>query len=108
LETSLGENPLILIASGIFTLVAGVWLTGHKEDGCFLCFKVILELFCCQEIEKRSLSNDEPRRKGNNRGKANTIRLSSQDYGEQIPDGLGWQTMLDPTVGPDVTINLGN
>ncbi len=37
------------------------------------------------------------------------IRPSSQDYGEQIPGGLGQQTIiLDPTVGPDVTINLGN
>ncbi len=27
---------------------------------------------------------------------------------KQIPDGLGQQTMLDPTVGPDVTINLRN
>jgi hypothetical protein len=35
-------------------------------------------------------------------------RPLSQDYGEQIPDSLGQQTMLDPTVGPDVTINLRN
>ncbi len=30
----------------------------------------VSKLFCCQEREKRSRSNDEPRRKGKNRGKA--------------------------------------
>ncbi len=30
----------------------------------------VSELFCCQEREKRSRSNDEPWRKGNNRSKA--------------------------------------
>jgi hypothetical protein len=54
------------------------------------------------------LANNEPRRKGNNRGKATISGPSCQDYGEQIPNGLGQQTMLNPTVGQDVTINLRN
>ncbi len=79
LEASLGEYPSILIALGIFTLVAGFGSQATKKMAAFfarqskwysLLFKVILELFCCQEKGKRSRSNNEPPRKGNNRGKA--------------------------------------
>jgi hypothetical protein len=45
--------------------------------------------------------------KGNNRGKA-TIGPMSQDYGEQIPACMSWQTIHDSTVGPKLTIDAGN
>ncbi len=57
-----------------------VWLTGHKEDGCFLSTTInmiyslllegIVELFYCKEREKRGRANNEHREVGNNRGKA--------------------------------------
>jgi hypothetical protein len=54
------------------------------------------------------LANNEPRRKGDNRGKATLSAPLFQDYGEQIPNGLGWQTMPECTVGPDVSIDVRN
>ena len=42
-----------------------VWLISHEEDG----LEVIVELFCCQEREKRGRVNNEPREVGNNCGK---------------------------------------
>ncbi len=35
------------------------------------------------------LASNEPQRKGDNRGTATLSGPSSQDYGEQIPNGLG-------------------
>ncbi len=54
------------------------------------------------------LANKEPQKKGCNHGKATLSGPSSQDYGEQIPNGLGWQTMPKRTVDPDVSINVRN
>jgi hypothetical protein len=54
------------------------------------------------------LANNEPLKKGDNRSKATLSGPSSQDYGEQIPNGLGWQTMPERTVGPDISIDVRN
>ena len=96
------ECPLILIALGI-SLVSGFASQatknrrGHVKNACF------------QLSENRVRENDEPLGKGNNRGKAPIkAPLHKTMHGEQIPDGLIQQTMPDTTVGPDVTINLGN
>jgi hypothetical protein len=107
--------PLILIASRIFTLVAGFGSQAMKKMAAFfarqstrysLLFEVILELFCCQEREKRSHSNNEPPRKGNNRGKA-TLSGPHPKTMENRSSGSA-NNAQSHCVGPDVTINLGN
>ncbi len=65
----------------------------------------VSELFCCQEREKRSRSNDEPRRKGNNRGKATLSGPCPKTVDRWSGSA---NNILDPTVGHYVTINLGN
>jgi hypothetical protein len=46
--------------------------------------------------------------KGKQCGKATLSSPASQDYGKQIPNGMGQQTIHDSTVGPKLTINVRN
>ncbi len=50
----------------------------------------VSKLFCCQEREKRSRSNDEPRRKGNNRGKATLSGPCPIEGGREWPHLADW------------------
>ncbi len=53
--------------------------------------------------DKMGRASNEPRGKGDNWGKAPLCPVS-KDYREQIPSGLSQQTMLYPTIGPNITI----
>jgi hypothetical protein len=46
--------------------------------------------------------------KGKQCDKATLSSPASQDYGEQIPNGMGQQTIHDSTYGPKLTIDVGN
>jgi hypothetical protein len=46
--------------------------------------------------------------KGNQCGKATLSGPTSQDYGEQIPDGMSWQTLKISTVDTELTIDVRN
>ncbi len=45
--------------------------------------------------------------KGKQCGKATLSGPASQDYGEQIPNGMSWQTINNSTVNTELTINVG-
>jgi hypothetical protein len=46
--------------------------------------------------------------KGKQCGKATLSGPASQDYGEQIPNGMSWQTIHNSTVDTELTIDVGN
>ncbi len=46
--------------------------------------------------------------KGKDCGKATLSGPASQEYGEQIPNGMSQQTINDSTVDTELTINVGN
>ena len=77
LAASLGEYPLILIASGIFTLVSGFASQATKKRAAFLerrstCYALLFEdmVKLASDGEKVGRMNNVPRGKGTNRKKA--------------------------------------
>jgi hypothetical protein len=62
------------------------------------------------KIQKTGIGNQCTQGKGKQWGKA-TLSVSgpkSQDYGEQIPNGMSWQTIDNSTVDTKLTIDVRN
>ena len=63
-------------------------------------------MLASKNTENRSQEQCAPG-KGKQCGKATLSGPASQDYGEQIPNGMGQQTIYDSTVGLKLTIDVG-
>ncbi len=107
------EDPFALIAAGIESLVSGFASQAWKKTAAFLAWsstsflKTLLNFFV--EREKIGCVNDEPLGKGNNHGKAPIKDPHNKTMENRSPAcGLNQQTMLDPNVGPNVSIDVRN
>jgi hypothetical protein len=76
-------------------------------DLVLLPFQIYVEVQASEKTEKGSWEQCALG-KGKQCGKATLSGPASQEYGEQIPNGMSLQTIHDSTVDTELTIDVGN
>jgi hypothetical protein len=71
-------------------------------------FEDMLKCLLLMKIQKMGHGKQFAQGKGKQCGKATLSGPTSQDYVEQIPDGMSWLTIHNSTVDTKLTIDVGN